>query len=63
MDEPKPDEFDDTQEGKVITPLPPGRTHSSEGIVTPKPPLRFATEQQQRLNNLPEELKDDTDDF
>lgn len=53
-------EFDETQEGKVVTPLPPSKVHSSAGIVTPKAPLQFAKEQQQRVEDLPEELKDET---
>lgn len=53
------DEFDDTQDGKVVTPLPPGKIHSTKGIVMPKAPIQFAKEQQQRVEDLPEELKDD----
>lgn len=47
------------QEGKVVTPLPPDRTHSVKGIVTPKPPSQFDREQHQRLSDLPKELKED----
>lgn len=46
------------QEGKIVTPLPPNKIHSTEGIVTPKAPLQVEKEQRNRLSDLPENLKD-----
>lgn len=44
--------------GRIVTPLPPGKTHSASGIITPKPPLQVEVEQKQRLSELPDDLKD-----
>ena len=60
MDEEKPeDRFDDIQEGKIITPLPPDRIHSTKGIVIPKAPFLVARERQALLGDMPKELQED----
>jgi len=46
-------------EGKIVTPLPPHLVHSTPGIVTPKAPLQFAKEQKLRLQDVPDEVKED----
>lgn len=50
-------EPDDTQEGKVVTPLPPSKLHSAEGIVNPKPPMQVAREEAERLKEMPKEFE------
>lgn len=49
-------EPDDTQQGKIVTPLPPSKIHSAAGIVVPKPPIEVERELAARLNEVPEEL-------
>jgi hypothetical protein len=45
--------------GQVVTPLPPNKIHSAQGIVTPKPPLQVRREQRDRVTDLPDDYKDD----
>ena len=50
---------DDDSPGQVVTPLPPQKTHSAAGIVTPKPPTQVKRELADRLKEMPESLLPD----
>lgn len=49
---------DNTTDGQIVTPLPPSHIHSTQGLVSPKPPQRIALDQQLRLSDLPQEYRD-----
>lgn len=51
------EEYDDmTPDGRIVTPLPPGKTHSTQGVVTPKAPLEVIRQDNKRTQEIPEEL-------
>jgi hypothetical protein len=41
--------------GRIVTPLPPQKIHSTEGIVTPKLPIEIARAEAERNKETPEE--------
>ncbi len=42
-------------DGRIVTPLPPDRIHSSEGIVTPKLPIEVERSRNKQISETPAE--------